>query len=126
MRLAHQTRHFRAILAILVAILGLCAAPSPFSALSPALADAFSEAAAFLDGEWRGEGLTLRVDAARAQANIDAARPFHWQRFQVKAVGEERLSFSIGAELYEARSDGEALVLTGTSFRGEKRLERAD
>jgi hypothetical protein len=106
-----------------VAILGLLILAAA-SLGGPALADEFSEAAAFLDGEWRGEGFALKVDAARSQAHVDSDRPFEWQRFQVKQVSPEKLSFSIGAELYEARSEGEALVLTGTSFRGERKLER--
>ena len=111
-------------MALLVAILGHAISPAaPFGA-SAAAADDFSDAAAFLDGEWGGDGFALKVDAERAQANVDVQKPFEWQRFQMKAVTGEKLSFSIGAELYEARSDGDAIVLTSTEFRGERRLER--
>lgn len=93
------------------------------ASVSIAAASPFVEAAERLDGLWRGEdGFVLRVDSQRAQASVDAERPFQWQRFLVKEVEADAIVFSIGAELYEARVDGESLVLSGTSFRGERAL----
>jgi hypothetical protein len=89
-----------------------------------ALASPFSEAADRLDGEWRGTDFVLRVDAKRAQASINPDRPFEWQRFAVKEVAGSEIVFSIGAELYEAMIEAETLVLTSTSFRGERILFR--
>jgi hypothetical protein len=83
------------------------------------------EAGRQLDGVWQGDGFALRVDAERAQANVDARRPFAFQRFAVKEVKDGTIVFTIGAELYEATLEGEALTLTGTSFQGERKLLRA-
>jgi hypothetical protein len=82
------------------------------------------EAARRLDGVWRGDDYALKVDARRAQANIDPEKPFQWQRFQVKEVGDGAIVFSIGAEVFEAKLAGDSLELTGTSFRGERLLTR--
>ena len=90
------------------------------SAASP-----FVDAAKRLDGEWRGDGFVLKIDSRRAQASIDPNRPFEWGRFIVKDVREDDVVFTIGAELFEATVDADALRLTGTSFRGEKVLRRA-
>ena len=98
---------------------GLFAALSVQAAASP-----FSEAADRLDGEWRGTGFVLRVDAKRAQASINPALPFEWHRFVVKEVAGPEVVFTIGAELYEATIEAELLVLTSTSFRGERILFR--
>ena len=85
----------------------------------------FVNAAARLDGEWRGDDYALRVDSYRAQANVDVARPFHWQRFLVKEVDGDKVTFTVGAELFEATLDADSLTLTSTSFRGERMLQRA-
>ncbi len=94
------------------------------SLASPGLASLFSEAAEQLDGEWRGDDFVLRVDARRAQASVDAARPFAWDRFLVKEVTDAEVVFTIGADLYQATFDNDTLTLTGTSFRGERVLSR--
>jgi hypothetical protein len=94
------------------------------SAPSAALASPFSDAAKRLDGEWRGGAFVLRVDARRAQASVDAERPFAWERFLVKEVTPREIVFSIGAELYEAQIEDDVLTLTGTSFTGERKLLR--
>ncbi len=90
--------------------------------VSTAAASPFTDAAARLDGEWLGENFVLRVDARRAQASTDAARPFAWQHFLIKEVTPEEVVFTIGPELFEARFEADALTLTGTSFRGERVL----
>lgn len=90
----------------------------------PAAASPFAEAAAQLDGEWRGDAFVLKVDSRRAQASIDPNRPFEWQRFIVKEVTDAEVIFAIGSELFEATVDAETLTLTGTSFRGERVLRR--
>src|SRR5688500_11233281 len=97
-----------------------------FLAVQPCFAtdSPFIEAAARLDGEWRGDDYTLKVDSYRAQANVDPARPFHWQRFLVKSVAGEKVTFTVGAELFEATLGSDALTLTSTSFRGERTLQR--
>lgn len=82
-------------------------------------ASTYAEAGRLLDGEWRSEGVVLRVDAERAQATITPARPFEWKRFVIKSVSGNEVIFAIGAELYEATVDGSSLRLTGTTFRGE-------
>ena len=84
----------------------------------------FSEAAQQLDGEWRGADFVLRVDAKRAQASIDPARPFEWQRFLIKDVSESEITFTVGAELFEAKLAEDTLTLTGTNFRGPRVLFR--
>ena len=60
----------------------------------------------------------------RAQASVDAGRPFAWEHFLVKEVTPTEVVFSIGAELYEARIEDDTLTLTGTSFRGTRVLFR--
>ena len=95
-------------------------------ALLPALAAAspFLDAAEFLNGSWRGDDFVLRVDSHRAQASVDPKRPFEWDRFVIRDVTEDEVIFVIGSELFEAkRRDGD-IVLTGTSFQGERVLER--
>jgi hypothetical protein len=82
------------------------------------------EAARLLDGVWRGEDYALTVDSRRAQANTNPGKPFQWQRFVVKSVDDEAILFAIGAEIFEARIDGDVLQLSSTSFRGERRLTR--
>jgi hypothetical protein len=91
---------------------------------APAVASVFSDAAERLDGIWRGGDFVLRVDARRAQASVDAERPFAWARFLVKEVTPTEVVFTIGSELYEARIENDTLTLTGTSFRGERLLSR--
>jgi hypothetical protein len=90
-----------------------------------ALASPLDDAARRLDGEWRGPGVVLRVDRDRAQANVDLDRPFAWERFEVKEVSESHIVFTIGGELFEAVVGADILVLTGTTFRGERVLVRA-
>lgn len=93
--------------------------------LGPAAAvQSLAEAARLLDGEWRGESFVLRVDATRAQASIALDRPFEWQRFVVKEIGDDEIVFTIGAELYAATVVDDTLTLTGTSFRGARVLFR--
>jgi hypothetical protein len=93
-------------------------------AFHPAEASPFSEAAARLDGDWRGSDFVLRIDARRAQASIDPVRPFEWEHFAVKEVTSDDIVFSIGAELFEARFAAGVLTLTSTGFRGERILVR--
>ena len=87
-------------------------------------ASPFLEAAEFLNGSWRGEDFVLRVDSDRAQASVDANRPFEWDRFLIREVTEDEVVFVIGAELFEARLRDDDIVLTGTSFQGERLLKR--
>ena len=87
-------------------------------------ASPFSDAADLLNGEWHGADFVLRVDAKRAQASIDPARPFAWERFLIKEVSGGQIVFAVGAELFEARLDADMLTLTGTSFRGPRVLLR--
>ncbi len=89
------------------------------------VASPFSEAADRLDGEWRGNGVSLRVDARRAQASVDSDRPFAWQRFLIKDVTSGEIVFSIGAELFEAHVEADVLTLTGTNFTGTRVLFRS-
>ncbi len=97
-------------------------------ALAPAVTAAqspFVEAAERLDGYWAGENFALHVDSQRAQANLDPRRPFQWQRFLVKEVDGSKVVFTVGAELFEAIVEAETLKLSGTSFRGERVLQRS-
>lgn len=87
-------------------------------------ASEFFDAAKRLDGEWRGGSFVLKVDAGRAQASVDPARPFEWENFLVKEVSGEAIVFAVGAELYEAKLDADTLTLTGTTFRGSRVLMR--
>jgi hypothetical protein len=82
------------------------------------------EAARRLDGAWRGDGFSLKVDSRRAQANIDPERPFEWRRFAVKQAEDGEIVFAVGAEIFEAKLAEDSLELTSTSFRGERRLAR--
>jgi len=87
-----------------------------------ALAQPLSEAAAMLDGDWRSADFVLRVDSERAQASLNPAQPFAWQRFEVKEVTGNEVVFSVGPDIFQAVVDADVLVLTGTSFRGERVL----
>jgi hypothetical protein len=104
-----------------ISILALALLGAPAAAFST-----FAEAARGLDGEWRGPDFVLKVDAKRAQASIDVGRPFAWERFLVKEVSGNEVVFAIGAELFEATLESDTLVLSGTSFRGERVLFRDD
>jgi hypothetical protein len=84
----------------------------------------FSEAAQRLDGDWRGADFVLRVDAKRAQASVDIARPFEWERFLIKDVSEGEITFTVGAELFAAKLAEDTLTLTSTNFRGPRVLFR--
>jgi len=95
-----------------------------FGLWTSALAEPFIEAANYLSGVWQGDGYTLRVDASRAQASVDGARPFAWSRFLVKEVDGDEIVFSVGAEIFEARVNDLGIVLTSTVFRGERNLQR--
>jgi hypothetical protein len=105
----------RLLLSTLVLVTGFAAASA---------ASIFSEAADKLDGEWRGGDFVLRIDAKRAQASIDSGRPFSWERFVVRDVTPSDVVFAIGSELYEAHLEEDTLMLTGSSFRGERLLFR--
>lgn len=93
-------------------------------AAGAAIASPFGEAADRLNGEWRGADFVLKVDSRRAQASLDLKRPFHWERFLIKEVANDEVVFTVGAELFEATIDANILVLTGTSFRGQRLLFR--
>ena len=84
----------------------------------------FVQAANELDGDWRGGDFVLRVDARRAQASVDASRPFEWEQFLIKDVTDREIVFAVGAELFEAKLNADVLTLTGTSFRGARVLFR--
>ena len=84
----------------------------------------FTEAARRLDGAWEGDGAVLRVDRERAQANVDAERPFRWQRFLIKEVDGDLIVFTVGPELYEGLLAGDNLTLSSTIFRGERKMTR--
>jgi len=96
----------------------LAALPQAASALS------FSEATEQLNGSWRGDDYVLKVDAERAQASVDPDRPFAWQRFLVKEVADWRVTFTVGAELFQAVIGPDGILLTSTSFRGSRVLRR--
>ncbi len=93
-------------------------------ATGPASSATYSEVAKRLDGEWHGDAFVLRIDAKRAQASTASERPFEWQRFLIKEVHDDEVVFTIGAELFEAVVNDDALTLTGTSFRGARVLFR--
>jgi hypothetical protein len=39
-------------------------------------------------------------------------------------VSDDKVTFTVGAELYEAKLAADSLTLTSTSFRGERTLKR--
>jgi hypothetical protein len=78
-----------------------------------------------LDGLWQGEGYALRIDGGRAQANMDSKAPFDWRRFLIKRIWKDTVVFSLDAELFHARLSETRIILTGTSFRGERVLTRS-
>jgi hypothetical protein len=81
--------------------------------------------AAVLDGRWQGPDYAVTIDTARDQASTDRSRPLEWQRFSLKEISDRELLFTIGPELFEAKlQPGETLLLTSTSFRGERVLSR--
>ncbi len=104
---------------IVLLILTLLAATSVSTGAST-----FAEAGRLLDGEWSDDTTVLRIDAARAQASMTPDRPFEWKRFVIRDANGNDVVFAIGAELYEAKVDGDSLSLTGTSFRGKRVLFR--
>ena len=77
-----------------------------------------------MDGKWNGDGFALKVDSARAQANVDPSLPYQWDRYGIKSVSDGRMIFFVGAELYEALVSQRSISLSSTSFRGERRLDR--
>jgi hypothetical protein len=77
-----------------------------------------------LEGNWRGDGLRLQIDAERAQANIDAAAPFEWKRFVVSRATERSVVFVLGADVFHAELSDGSLLLTSTAFRGEREMLR--
>ena len=92
--------------------------------IAAAAASPFLDAAEFLNGDWRGDDFVLRVDSHRAQASVDPKRPFEWDRFVIREVTEDGVIFVIGSELFEAELRDDSIVLTGTSFQGERALKR--
>lgn len=94
------------------------------ASLALASASPFSDAATLLDGTWRGGDFILRIDAKRAQASVDADRPFAWKQFLIKEAAPGDIVFAVGADIYEARVEADTLTLTGTSFRGARVLMR--
>jgi len=76
-----------------------------------------------LQGTWRDSNYTLRVDVNRAQANVDGPL-FDWQGFRVREVSGDEIVFAVGWQIYTAKISNSSLVLTSTSFRGEKTLTR--
>ncbi len=105
---------------------GLLALSLLVAAPVAAAESAFHAAAGRLDGTWQDDQFALRVDSQRAQANVDLDRPFRWQRFLVKEVEGDKVVFTVGAELFEATLQSDSLMLTSTSFRGERRLRRGE
>src|SRR4051794_18040098 len=87
-------------------------------------ASPYAEAEKLLDGEWRGDDFVLKVDARRAQASVDPARPFEWKHFLIKEVKAGEIVFTVGPELFEAKLGADTLTLTGTGFRGARVLFR--
>ena len=102
----------------------LCAAVLAAASAPCLAASVLWDAAQRLDGRWENDIYMLRIDSARAQASVDPRKPFEWQRFLVKAVAGDTVIFTIGSELFEATLQSEELVLTSTSFRGERLLQR--
>jgi hypothetical protein len=80
--------------------------------------------ASLLGGTWRNPGYVLRVDAARAQANVDPASPFRWQRFKIRKMSGNQITFTVGVQVYVAQVTKTSLVLSSTGFRGEETLSR--
>lgn len=116
----HENAETMMQLRTLALALGLLAAAPANAAGSP-----FTDAADLLDGRWQdSEGFVLRIDQERAQASVDPARPFKWQRFLVKAVEGNTIVFAIGSDVFEAALEGGNITLTGTGFRGERILRR--
>ena len=77
-----------------------------------------------LEGEWSGSGMSLSIDAARAQARVDATKPFQWESFDVLNVAGPMVVFSVGARLFIAYLDGDRMTLTSRGHAGEWTLHR--
>ena len=93
-----------------------------FAALAAAHASA--QILPALEGEWRGEELSLAIDQRRGQARLDLGRPFHWERFILKEVDGERIVFTIGARLFAATLDDDSLSVEAPGYGGPQLLRR--
>ena len=82
------------------------------------------EAMRLLEGKWIGDGFALEFDSARAQANVDPRLPYQWDRYGIRTASDGTVIFAVGAELYQASVQAGSLILSSTSFRGERRLGR--
>jgi hypothetical protein len=87
---------------------------------SVSLAEAVEE----LAGVWQGDGLVLRIDRQRSQANTNPAAPFEWKRFVIRRAKDGTITFALGSEIFKAIPSSSVFALTSTSFRGEKILVR--
>ncbi len=77
-----------------------------------------------LNGTWIGAHYAIRIDAARSQANIDPRLPFKWQRFSIKEAKQGEVTFNIGGHIFHATLQSNRILLTSTSFRTVRVLER--
>jgi hypothetical protein len=77
-----------------------------------------------LDGIWEGDGLRLTIDSARAQANVGSRGPLQRDPFFVDYETDQEVVFVVGADVFTAAIDGDDMILTGTSFAGERAMRR--
>ena len=103
---------------------GIFAAVLTVACFPAAAASVLWDAAQKLDGPWENDIYSMRIDSVRAQASLDPKKPFQWQRFLVKEVSGDTVVFTVGSELFEATLEADELVLTSSSFRGERVLQR--
>lgn len=82
------------------------------------------KAMGLLDGKWSGDGFVLDIDGVRAQAHVDPRRPYQWDRYALITVLDGALIFNVGPDVYRASIQEKSLVLSSTSFRGERRLDQ--
>jgi hypothetical protein len=85
---------------------------------------AANEGLGVLDGEWRGPGLSLFIDAARSQARVDEKKPFQWDPFNIRDVSGPMVVFSVGDRLFIGYVDGDSMRLTRRGHGGDWTLRR--
>jgi hypothetical protein len=56
----------------------------------------------WLAGDWTGNGLSIRIDPERLQANLDPSKPFQWEPFRLRNVTGCMVTFDIGPQRFVA------------------------
>ena len=98
--------------------------PVPVVPVTPENEALLSSTVHQIEGTWRGDSYLLRVDSQRSQANTKPTEPFEWKRFVIRRISESAVDFAVGTDIFEAKFADSHVVLSSTSFRGERTLTR--